>query len=602
MRFLSQFPPDLLQYALADAGDFPARKFSWKIVMLESLVIENYAIARKVSLGLQRGMSAITGETGAGKSIAIDALNLVLGGRADARAIRPGASSASICATFSLGDAPRALAFLRDNSLLQEEQDLCIIRRSIAAAGHSRNYINDYAVSVKMLKELAPFLLNIHGQNDGQQMLKSDRQMAFLDAFSGLGPDVSEVGSLYHTFKDGKNRLIDLARQQDEILAEYKLTHYQIAELEKFNPAENEFTEISNEYDRLSNVKVIGDGAQAALSSLNDDDDGIVSRMGSLSAQLEGLAAIDKSLRPLYDSLESARLTIEDVSEQLSDYSGSLEMDPARISVINDRLAQYADYARKYGVKPEELTGVLKSLHEKAEGFSSIKEQIEECKAAVIQAKENFLQKSRELSQKRREKAPLFAGEVTRMLRELSMPDAEFQVAFREGENISENGIDVIDFMFSANKGLAPGLIENTASGGEISRIALSVLVLTANKISAPTLIFDEIDTGISGRTAAITGKLLRLLGRHSQVITVTHLPQVAASAHHQYEVKKETVNDVTESSVTELDTAGREQEIARLLGSSEITEAALANARELLGNQARETANTTLEELLQGD
>ena len=254
--------------------------------MLESLVIENYAIARKVSLNLQKGMSAITGETGAGKSIAIDALNLLLGGRSDARAVRPGAASASICGTFSLSDAPRALAFLRDNSLLQEDQELCIIRRSIAAGGHSRNYINDYAVSVKMLKELAPFLLNIHGQNDGQLMLKSERQMAFLDAFSGLGPEVSDVGSLYHTFRDGKNRLIELARKQDETLAEYKLTHYQIAELEKFNPVENEFTEISNEYDRLSNVKVIGDGTQEILNALNDDDTGVLALTGTLSARL----------------------------------------------------------------------------------------------------------------------------------------------------------------------------------------------------------------------------------------------------------------------------------------------------------------------------
>ena len=245
---------------------------------------------------------------------------------------------------------------------------------------------------------------------------------------------------------------------------------------------------------------------------------------------------------------------------------------------------------------------MLRDLHKKADGFSSIKEQIEECKAAVIQAKESFLTKARELSARRREKAPAFAAEITRMLRELSMPDAVFEVEFREGETISDSGIDVIDFKFSANRGLPPGLVEDTASGGEISRIALSVLVLTANRISSPTLIFDEIDTGISGRTAAITGKLLRLLGKHSQVITVTHLPQVAAAAHHQYEVRKSTVNDITESAVIELDATGREHEIARLLGSSEITDAAIANARELLDSQSRETENSTLEDLLSAE
>ncbi len=562
--------------------------------MLESLVIENYAVARHVSLSLNRGLSAITGETGAGKSIAIDALTLVLGGRTDVHAIRPGAQSSGISAVFSISDAPRALAYLKDHDLLEEDPNLCVIRRTISLNGHSRAFINDIPVTTKTLKEISPLLLNIHGQHDEQLLVLPERQLAFLDAFSELGPEVSEVASLYHTYNEGRTRLKKLAEEQDAGLAEYKLTHYQIAELEKFNPQKNEFTDLSNEYDRLNHIQILEEGTSYVSAGI-EDEGGLLSSIRTLSNKLENLAEIDGLLTPLCSSLESARLNIEDVGEQLRVYQDKLESDPARTLEINTRMGQYTDLARKYGVKPDELYNVLKELHKKAESFTSIKEQIEECKAAVIKAREDFMEKSLELRDKRIAKAPDFAKHVTDMLKELSMPDAVFEVKFSDIGSPSESGVDTINFVFSANKGLPPDLINKTASGGEISRIALSVLVLTASKISAPTLIFDEIDTGISGRTAAITGKLLRMLGKHSQVITVTHLPQVAASAHQQYEVKKSTVGDITESSVTLLDNAGREQEIARLLGSSAITETTLANAREMLRIQSEDSENTNL-------
>ncbi|MGN1394417.1 MAG: DNA repair protein RecN [Succinivibrionaceae bacterium] len=555
--------------------------------MLESLIIENYAVVKKVILNLNKGMSAITGETGAGKSIAIDALELVLGGRADSKSVRNGANNASICATFNVADAPRALAFLKEKDLVAEDYELCIVRRTISKDGRSRAYINDRNVSTSVLKELSSMLLNIHGQHDGQLLLKNEHQIEYLDAYGELGSLVSDVASLYHSYSSGKKELARLAELQTNSIAEYKLTHYQIAELEQFSPAENEFFNISNEYDRLNHIQTLQESTSYIIDGLSNEDQGVISSLKPLLLKLQNTVKIDRSLENIANSLESSLITIDDVIDELIKYNDSLETDTDKTLQISSRMQQYTDLARKYNVNPNELYHVHQDLLAKAQSFTSLKQEIEDCKNSVKLAKQSFLEKAHELSVKRKEIAPQFAEQIEKMLHELSMPFAKFKIEFNETQPQS-NGTDSIEFRFSANLGMAPDIISKNASGGEISRIALSILVLTANKISAPTMIFDEIDTGISGITAAVTGSLLRKLGNTSQVITVTHLPQVAASAHHQYEVKKENSNDETSSTIHLLDDNGRIQEIARLLGSTSITDTALANARELLNNQQK--------------
>lgn len=555
--------------------------------MLESLTVENYAVVQKTELRLERGMSAITGETGAGKSIAIDALELALGGRADARSVRTGTNAASICAVFSLADVPRALAFLREKDLLasDDDNDLCIIRRSISKDGRSRAYINDRTVNITVLRELASMLVNIHGQHDGQLLLRPEHQIAYLDAFASLGPLVSETGSLFHTYSSLKKELCVLAERQNAGLAEYKLLHYQIAELEKFAPKEGEYQAISDEADKLNHISTLINGATELTGRLNAED-GLMAGLNNVQNKLNALLQIDSSLKSIADTLEGARLTIEDTASELEHYSGSLELDPERAAWLNERLEQYTTLARKYSVPPQELYLTLDKLQTQAGTYTSLKDEIEACTESVRIAKTAFTAKALELSKKRHEAADEFATEVASILRKLSMPNAVFKLEFSETAP-QDNGLDAVTFLFSANLGMEPDLISRTASGGEISRIALAILVLTANKISAPTLIFDEIDTGISGHTAAVTGSLLRKLGLDSQVITVTHLPQVAASAHHQFEVLKTDDHDITSSSIRKLDAEGRMYEIARLLGGSNISETALANARELLNVQA---------------
>lgn len=556
--------------------------------MLESLTIENYAVVKKATLNLHKGMSAITGETGAGKSISVDALELVMGGRADSKSVRSGSGSTSICATFDLSDSPRALGLLRDYDLLSDDNELCIVRRTVSKDGRSRAFVNDRSVNTTVLRELSSRLLNIHGQHDGQLLLKSEHQIEYLDAFAGLGDLLSEVESLFYTYSRGKDEVTRLGNLQKDMVAEYKLTLYQIAELNRLGPKEHEFEELSEEYDRLSNVQTLLQNSINVHGQLADDDGGILTSVNTLIGGMNSLVKIDKSLTPILQSIESARIQLEDAAGEISRYSSTLESDPERLNFINERMALYNDMSHKYAVTPDKLHNVLNELQNKTREFSSKKDEIEARTADVMAAKKAFMEKAEELSRRRKEMSVEFAGRITDMLHELSMPNAMFEIEFAEVPP-HHNGIDSVCFKFNANAGMTPDLISKTASGGEISRIALAILVLTANRISAPTLIFDEIDTGISGFTAANTGKLLRRLAKTSQVITVTHLPQVAASAHNQYEVLKKDIDNETVTSISELDTEGREKEIARLLGGPVISESALANARELLATQSAE-------------
>lgn len=556
--------------------------------MLESLSIENYAVVKKATLDLHRGMSAITGETGAGKSISVDALELVTGGRADSKSVRNGANATTICATFDLSDSPRALGLLKEYELLSEDNELCIIRRTITRDGRSKAFVNDIHVNTNILRELSARLLNIHGQHDGQLLLKSEHQIEYLDAFAELGDLLSEVESLYYTYSNGRDEVNRLGELQKDMVSEYKLTMYQTAELSRLAPKENEFAELSNEYDRLSNVHTLLQNSMNIHGQLTDDENGILTSLNTLVNSMSGLVKMDRSLSPLLQNIENARIQLEDAAGEISQYSSTLEADPERLSFINERMTLYTDMAHKYSVTPDELHKVLEELHDKSTRFTSIKDEIQARTAEVVAAKKAFMEKAHELSDRRREMSVEFCRKITEMLHELSMPNAMFEVEFSETQP-HPNGIDSVCFKFNANAGMTPDLISKTASGGEISRIALAILVLTANKISAPTLIFDEIDTGISGFTAATTGKLLRRLAKTSQVITVTHLPQVAASAHNQYEVLKKDIDNETFTSITELDDEGRVQEIARLLGGSAISDSALANARELLSTQSAE-------------
>lgn len=557
--------------------------------MLETLSIENFAVAKKLSINFSKGLTAITGETGAGKSIAIDALSLILGGKTNAKFVRDGAKSCLICATFNISDSPKAKSYLCEKELLDNEDDnSCIIRRTITADGKSKAFINDINVNLTTLKELSPTLLSIHGQNESQLILVPENQLDYIDAYGELTSYSDEISQLFNLYKDKRSKLINLSNIHKNNKATHELEKYHIEELEELSPSEGDYSNVEAEHDKLNHAKTLLEKSSFLVNLLNDDSEGLKFGINEAIKKMSDITRIDKELNPLLSNLNTALINIEDTISELNSYISNIEINPERIEELSNRMSLYKDLSNKHNTNENDLHNVLNTLKESYASFEDDDKEILELKNEVEEIKVKFNQKAEELTQKRLEVIPAFASKIQEMLKTLSMPDAVFTIEHKSLDHATNQGKDEVIFKFSANLGLAPDEIKHTASGGEISRIALAILVLTANKISSPSMIFDEIDTGISGQTAATIGKMLRLLGNTSQVITVTHLPQVAASSHNHFEVSKTNIEQETISSITLLDDKGREQEIARLLAGDTISDTAIQNAKELIANQTK--------------
>ncbi len=557
--------------------------------MLETLSIENFAVAKKLSINFSKGLTAITGETGAGKSIAIDALSLILGGKTNAKFVRDGAKSCLICATFNISDSPKAKSYLCEKELLDNEDDnSCIIRRTITADGKSKAFINDINVNLTTLKELSPTLLSIHGQNESQLILVPENQLDYIDAYGELTSYSDEISQLFNLYKDKRSKLINLSNIHKNNKATHELEKYHIEELEELSPSEGDYSNVEAEHDKLNHAKTLLEKSSFLVNLLNDDSEGLKFGINEAIKKMSDITRIDKELNPLLSNLNTALINIEDTISELNSYISNIEINPERIEELSNRMSLYKDLSNKHNTNENDLHNVLNTLKESYASFEDDDKEILELKNEVEEIKVKFNQKAEELTQKRLEVIPAFASKIQEMLKTLSMPDAVFTIEHKSLDHATNQGKDEVIFKFSANLGLAPDEIKHTASGGEISRIALAILVLTANKISSPSMIFDEIDTGISGQTAATIGKMLRILGNTSQVITVTHLPQVAASSHNHFEVSKTNIEQETISSITLLDDKGREQEIARLLAGDTISDIAIQNAMELIANQIK--------------
>lgn len=557
--------------------------------MLETLSIENFAVAKKLSINFSKGLTAITGETGAGKSIAIDALSLILGGKTNAKFVRDGAKSCLICATFNISDSPKAKSYLCEKELLDNEDDnSCIIRRTITADGKSKAFINDINVNLTTLKELSSTLLSIHGQNESQLILVPENQLDYIDAYGELTSYSDEISQLFNLYKDKRSKLINLSNIHKNNKATHELEKYHIEELEELSPSEGDYSNVEAEHDKLNHAKTLLEKSSFLVNLLNDDSEGLKFGINEAIKKMSDITRIDKELNPLLSNLNTALINIEDTISELNSYISNIEINPERIEELSNRMSLYKDLSNKHNTNENDLHNVLNTLKESYASFEDDDKEILELKNEVEEIKVKFNQKAEELTQKRLEVIPAFASKIQEMLKTLSMPDAVFTIEHKSLDHATNQGKDEVIFKFSANLGLAPDEIKHTASGGEISRIALAILVLTANKISSPSMIFDEIDTGISGQTAATIGKMLRLLGNTSQVITVTHLPQVAASSHNHFEVSKTNIEQETISSITLLDDKGREQEIARLLAGDTISDTAIQNAKELIANQTK--------------
>jgi DNA repair protein RecN (Recombination protein N) len=551
--------------------------------MLAQLTISNFAIVRELEIDFHHGMTAITGETGAGKSIAIDALGLCLGGRAEADMVRQGASRADLCARFSLKDTPAALRWLEENQL--DDGRECLLRRVISSDGRSRGFINGTAVPLSQLRDLGQMLIQIHGQHAHQLLLKPEHQKYLLDGYAGESALLAKMATSYREWHQSCRTLAQHQQQAQERAARTELLQYQLKELNEFSPIAGEFEQIDEEYKRLANSGQLISVSQQALAILADgEDNNLQSQLYSARHLMEELAGMDSKLSSVLTMLEEATIQVSEASDELRHYCDRLDLDPNRLYELEQRISRQISLARKHHISPEELPLFHQQLLEELQQLDEQASSQDELMQAVAVHHQQALNIAQELHQRRAHYAAELCELITASMHSLSMPHGKLAIDVEFNENhLTAEGADRIDFRVSTNPGQPLQPLAKVASGGELSRIALAIQVITARKMETPALIFDEVDVGISGPTAAVVGKLLRQLGESTQVMCVTHLPQVAGCGHHHFFVSKETDGEMTETHMQPLDKRSRLQELARLLGGSEVTRNTLANAKELL-------------------
>lgn len=551
--------------------------------MLTQLTITNFALIRELAIDFQRGMTVITGETGAGKSIAIDALGLCLGERAEGMMVRPGASRADLCVRFQLTIDSPAHQWLVNNQL--DDGNECLLRRAINIDGRSRGFINGTPVPLSQLRELGHLLVQIHGQHAHQSLLKIDYQRTLLDAYLD---DVQLINATQHHFQawhTSKQQLTQYQLHVQSVQSRRELLDYQLKELDAFSPQPDEFQQIECEYKRLTHRGQLLSTLQQTLTMLDGDETHtVLSQLSSLQQMLSALLTVDSALTNVCDLLNSAAIQLGEASNELCHYQDKIEVNPTAIDELEQRHSLYITLARKHHVAPEALAELHQQLQVEAEKLVQQEHDQHQLRAQVSLHWQQALACAQQLHQRRRQDAQKMAAQITQHLHTLALPHAEFaiNIAFN-AEALTVNGGDSVEFLVRTNPGQPLQPISKVASGGELSRIALAIQVITAQKMALPAMIFDEVDSGISGATATAVGNMLRQLAASAQVMCVTHLPQVAGCGHHHLLVSKQTDGSVTETAISSLNKHERIQELARLLGGNAITRHTLANAKELL-------------------
>lgn len=552
--------------------------------MLTQLTIHNFAIVKFLELELKSGMTTVTGETGAGKSIAIDALGLALGSRADASTVRPGEKKAEISAIFTVEPSSLAYKWLVEHELNNEDE--CILRRVITAEGRSKGYINGIPVPLQQLKSISQFLVQVHGQHAHQTLLKPEIQLAILDGYAShtkLQLNVRDGYRTWHNLADEEKKLL---QNQQQRAARQQLLQYQVSELDEFALADGEYSQIEAEHRLLANSTELVEECMSSADILYENDDNtICSMLQVVTHRLENLLDMDPKLKSITDTLQEAVVLVEEAGNELRSYTDNLERDPQQFEYLDERLGKALELARKHQVPANQLATHHQMLKSELENIAGDDERIESIKLELAESQSKYNQQAEKLSISRQKYAKQLNKLITASMHELSMENGCFEMVLAAYEHKTPNpqGLDNISFLVSTNPGQPLQALGKVASGGELSRISLAIQVITAQKISTPTLIFDEVDVGISGQTASIVGKLLRQLGEKTQVMCVTHLPQVASKGHQQMYVSKTTDGKTTETCMKALSQEMRIEELARLLGGDKITASTLSNAAEML-------------------
>jgi DNA repair protein RecN (Recombination protein N) len=553
--------------------------------MLIHLSIHHLAVVQHLELSFKTGMTVLTGETGAGKSILIDALGLTLGERAESSIVRLGAASAEVSAIFDLNTLPQVSTWLTEHAL--EAEGDCVIRRIITQDGRSRAYINGKSVPLHQLRELGEQLINIHGQHQHQTLLKPDHQRLLLDEYANHTEFSLAVRREYLQWQKLRKEQIELLAHQGQN-DKLALLQYQIQEIEELNLQENELQNLETEHKQLAHAEHWLSICETALASIkNESGQDAFSAIHQALAQIGSLKTQAPRLSSCHELLSNALIQLEEAITELQDFKETVSLDPERLVTIDQRLSQIHALARKHRVQPEQLLDYQQSLEKDAKKLSSIQSSLEEIAKKLQAAEKHYLISAKHLKTSRKKFAAQLEKLVTQNLPILEMQHGHFKIEFKDkpetAEHFSPLGLEEIEFLVSTNPGLPLQPLRKIASGGELSRISLAIQVITAQKMTTPTLIFDEVDVGISGKTAETVGKLLRKLAGSTQVLCVTHLPQVAAQGHQHYKVEKNQSQDTTTTHISPLDASAKTQEIARMLGGAHITKHALAHAEEML-------------------
>ena len=556
--------------------------YNFKRVLVE-LVVENYAVVERVRVQFHRGLNLLTGETGSGKSIVVDALGLLFGGRSSPDTVRSGAAKARISGIFEIPKDPALHALLEQAGVEIEDGEL-LIEREVLAGGKSRAFVGSRPATVTLLRDIAPYLGDIHGQHDQQQLFSTDAQLSLLDAYAGAQDLLARVGELYRAWRETELAHEALEKSEQETLRLTDLWSFQKKEIEAAALQPNEEAELDQEKRVLRNVAKLQENANAAYAALYDSPQSIVSQLRVTVRRLEELSRIDSSVDPMLQALKPAEATIQDISNDLSHYVDKLEADPARLEAIETRLETIDKLKRKYGAS---IADVLQFLHKVSEQLSAVEnagERKADLRRRVEELSAQYAKSSAELTAQRSSAAAKLSKKVEKELDSLAMANSVFKIELKPAA-WSEQGADRVEFLLSSNRGEEARSLDRVASGGELSRIALALKTSLGQPSAgiARTLVFDEVDTGIGGGVAEAVGRRLKKLSAASQVLCVTHLAQIASFADHHYHVEKREVKGRTVAEVEKLTPEARMREIGRMLSGHKVTPEALKHAEQLI-------------------
>ncbi len=550
--------------------------------MLRSLNIRDFVIVEQLELEFETGFTVLTGETGAGKSILIDALALAVGERGDATVVRQGAERAEIAAEFDTAGLPLLKRWLEENDL-EGEDDACLLRRVIDSGGRSRAFINGCSVTATQLREAGAFLIDIHGQHENQSLLRGTAQRELLDAYAGLDEIVAAVSVAWRAWQGARNQRAALETNAAAYVAEREELEARLRELDALKFDAGEWQETNAEHARLAHGQSLIEGAQFAMDALFDSENSSVSQLNAVSGRLDHLLEYDVRLKEIIDIVASAQAQAQEAVYMLRDYQQRLDIDPKRFREMEQRLEAVHASARKFRVAPELLPDLLTRTRERlAELGGSL--DLDVVRQREAEAQDAYFEVAKKLSAGRKKGAKKLAEKVTEAMQALAMAGGSFDVGLKPQPDGAANGLEQIEFLVSAHKGVEPRPLAKVASGGELSRISLAIQTVSSEVAQVPTLIFDEVDAGIGGRVAEIVGQMLKKLGGRHQVMCVTHLPQVAASADQQWQVSKSAAGGKVGSRVAILGATERIEEIARMIGGVKITETTRKHAAEMLG------------------